>query len=118
MNFYLEVSQLRAARLLWSRHRGRASIRRARVEDAAHALQTSGWSLTAQDPYNNVARTTIEAMAATQGGTQSLVPPIPLDEAMALPTEFSARIARNTQLIIEKSPCRTVDPIHWAGATT
>ena len=98
MNFYLEIAKMRAARLLW--HRIMAGVRRRRSRRALMLrthCQTSGWSLTEQDPYNNVVRTTIEAMAAVFGGTQSLHTNA-LDEAIALPTEFSARIARNTQL--------------------
>jgi methylmalonyl-CoA mutase len=116
MNFYLEVAKLRAARLLWCRI----------MKDGFQAkdpkswmlrthCQTSGWSLTAQDPYNNVVRTTIEAMAAVFGGTQSLHTNS-FDEAIALPTEFSARIARNTQLILQEETHIThvVDP--WGGS--
>jgi methylmalonyl-CoA mutase len=115
MNFYMEIAKLRAARLLWARivaefnpHNPKSSMLR------THS-QTSGWSLTEQDPYNNVVRTTIEAMAAVFGGTQSLHTNA-LDEAIALPTEFSARIARNTQLIIQEETGITnvVDP--WGGS--
>jgi methylmalonyl-CoA mutase len=115
MNFFTEVAKLRAARLLWTR----LMRQFAPLSDKALALrthcQTSGWSLTAQDPFNNVVRTTIEAMAATQGGTQSLHTNA-LDEALALPTDFSARIARNTQLVLiaESGTTRTIDP--WGGS--
>ena len=97
MNFFMEVAKLRAARLLWAKLVKQFEPKTRQVAVAAHALQTSGWSLTAQDVFNNVIRTCIEAMAATQGHTQSLHTNA-LDEALALPTDFSARIARNTQL--------------------
>ena len=116
MNFYMEVAKLRAARQLWAK----------RIQKHFHPenqkslllrthCQTSGYSLTEQDPYNNIIRTTIEAMAAVMGGTQSLHTNA-LDEALGLPTEFSARIARNTQLIIQEETgiCKTVDP--WGGS--
>ena len=115
MNFFMEVAKLRAARLLWAQLVQRSSRR---ASDKSLALrthcQTSGWSLTAQDVCNNVIRTTIEAMAATQGGTQSLHTNA-LDEALALPTDLSARIARNTQLVLqqESGTTRVIDP--WAG---
>jgi len=115
MNFYLEVAKLRAARLLWWRiMKGFAPKKPKSLMLRTHC-QTSGWSLTAQDPYNNVVRTTIEAMAAVFGGTQSLHTNA-FDEAIALPTDFSARIARNTQLIIQEEThlTRVVDP--WAGS--
>jgi methylmalonyl-CoA mutase len=115
MNFYLEVAKLRAARLLWSRiMRGFGAKNPKSLVLRTHC-QTSGWSLTEQDPYNNVVRTTIEAMAAVFGGTQSLHTNA-LDEAIALPTDSSARIARNTQLIIqeESNLCRVIDP--WGGS--
>jgi methylmalonyl-CoA mutase len=115
MNFYLEIAKLRAARLLWSRiMRGFGAQNPKSLVLRTHC-QTSGWSLTEQDPYNNVVRTTIEAMAAVFGGTQSLHTNA-LDEAIALPTDFSARIARNTQLILqeESNVCRVVDP--WGGS--
>ncbi len=116
MNFFMEVAKLRAARLLWAQLMGQKF---APKDPRSLALrthcQTSGWSLTAQDPFNNVARTMIEAMAATQGGTQSLHTNS-LDEALALPTDFSARIARNTQLVLalESGTTRTIDP--WGGS--
>ena len=98
MNFYVEIAKLRAARLLWSRIMQDFGARNPRSMVLRAHSQTSGWSLAAQDPYNNIVRTTVEAMAAVFGGTQSLHTNA-LDEALALPTEFSARIARNTQLI-------------------
>ncbi len=115
MNFYLEVAKLRAARLLWWRIMTGFGAKSDKSLMLRTHCQTSGWSLAAQDPYNNVVRTTIEAMAAVFGGTQSLHTNS-LDEAIALPTEFSARIARNTQLIIqeESNICRAIDP--WAGS--
>ena len=115
MNFFTEVAKLRAARLLWSR----LVVQFAPTSDKSLALrthcQTSGWSLTAQDVFNNVTRTMVEAMAATQGGTQSLHTNA-LDEALALPTDFSARIARNTQLVLQKESgtTRAIDP--WGGS--
>ncbi|GAB3815052.1 methylmalonyl-CoA mutase [Tessaracoccus terricola] len=115
MNFYMEVAKLRAARLLWARLVREFGPKNPKSMSLRTHSQTSGWSLTAQDVYNNVARTTIEAMAATQGHTQSLHTNA-LDEAIALPTDFSARIARNTQLFLqhESGTTRTVDP--WAGS--
>jgi methylmalonyl-CoA mutase len=115
MNFYLEIAKMRAARVLWCRiMKGFGATSPKSLMLRTHC-QTSGWSLTAQDPYNNVVRTTIEAMAAVFGGTQSLHTNS-LDEAIALPTEFSSRIARNTQLIIQEETHITsvVDP--WAGS--
>lgn len=115
MNFYLEVAKMRAARLLWHRIMSEFKPKNPKSLMLRTHCQTSGWSLTEQDPYNNVVRTTIEAMAAVFGGTQSLHTNA-LDEAIALPTEFSARIARNTQLIIQEETHITnvVDP--WAGS--
>jgi methylmalonyl-CoA mutase len=115
MNFYLEIAKLRAARLLWWRIMQDFGAQSPRSLMLRTHSQTSGWSLTAQDPWNNVVRTTIEAMAAVFGGTQSLHTNA-LDEALALPTEFSARIARNTQLILQEETHITsvVDP--WAGS--
>ncbi|MCE9661330.1 MAG: methylmalonyl-CoA mutase [Burkholderiales bacterium] len=115
MNFYLEIAKLRAARGLWHRIMQEFKPKQAKSSMLRTHCQTSGWSLTAQDPYNNVVRTTIEAMAAVFGGTQSLHTNA-LDEAIALPTEFSARIARNTQLVIQEETHITsiVDP--WAGS--
>lgn len=115
MNFYLEIAKMRAARLLWCRIMKQFGATNPKSLMLRTHCQTSGWSLTEQDPYNNVVRTTIEAMAAVFGGTQSLHTNS-LDEAIALPTEFSARIARNTQLIIQEETHITsvVDP--WAGS--
>jgi methylmalonyl-CoA mutase len=115
MNFYLEVAKLRAARLLWWRIMKEFEPKTQKSMMLRTHCQTSGWSLTVQDPYNNVVRTTIEAMAAVFGGTQSLHTNS-LDEAIALPTEFSSRIARNTQLIIQEETHITnvIDP--WAGS--
>ena len=101
MNFYLEVAKLRAARLLWWRVIKGFGAKDPRSMMLRTHCQTSGWTLTEQDPYNNVVRTTIEAMAAVFGGTQSLHTNS-LDEAIALPSDFAARIARNTQLIIQE----------------
>ncbi len=115
MNFYLEVAKLRAARLLWWRIMKEFGAKNPKSMMLRTHCQTSGWSLTEQDPYNNVVRTTIEAMAAVFGGTQSLHTNA-LDEAIALPTEFSSRIARNTQILIQEETHIThvVDP--WAGS--
>ena len=115
MNFYLEVAKMRAARLLWCRIMKETGASNPKSLMLRTHCQTSGWSLTEQDPYNNIVRTTIEAMAAVFGGTQSLHTNA-LDEAIALPTEFSSRIARNTQLIIQEETHITsvVDP--WAGS--
>ena len=115
MNFFMEVAKLRAARLLWARLVGDLGGSSPKSLSLRTHSQTSGWSLTAQDVFNNVARTCIEAMASTQGHTQSLHTNA-LDEALALPTDFSARIARNTQLLLqqESGTTRTVDP--WGGS--
>ncbi|TIL62151.1 MAG: methylmalonyl-CoA mutase [Mesorhizobium sp.] len=116
MNFFMEVAKLRAARLLWSTLMLKNfSPKDERSLSLRTHCQTSGWSLTAQDPYNNIIRTMIEAMAATQGHTQSLHTNA-FDEAMALPTDHSARIARNTQLILQKESgtTRIIDP--WGGS--
>ncbi len=115
MNFYKEVAKMRAARLLWARLVREFGPKNPKSMSLRTHSQTSGWSLTAQDVYNNVVRTCIEAMGATQGHTQSLHTNA-LDEAIALPTDFSARIARNTQLFLqqESGTTRTVDP--WAGS--
>lgn len=115
MNFYLEVAKMRAARLLWCRIMKGFDAKASKSLMLRTHCQTSGWSLTEQDPYNNVVRTTIEAMAAVFGGTQSLHTNS-FDEAIALPTEFSSRIARNTQLIIQEETHITnvIDP--WAGS--
>src|SRR6516225_4834845 len=115
MNFYLEVAKLRAARLLWWRIMKGFGAKNPKSMMLRTHCQTSGWSLTEQDPYNNVIRTTIEALAAVFGGTQSLHTNS-LDEAIALPSDFAARIARNTQLIIQEEThiCNVVDP--WGGS--
>ena len=115
MNFYMEIAKMRAARLLWARIVSEFDPKDEKSLMLRTHSQTSGWSLTEQDPYNNVVRTAIEAMAAVFGGTQSLHTNA-LDEAIALPTEFSARIARNTQLIIQEETgiTKVVDP--WAGS--
>ena len=114
MNFFMEVAKLRAARLLWSHLMAQFDPKNPKSSSLRTHSQTSGWSLTAQDVFNNVTRTCVEAMAATQGHTQSLHTNA-LDEALALPTDFSARIARNTQLFLqqESGTTRTVDP--WGG---
>lgn len=115
MNFFMEVAKLRAGRLLWSELVAEFGAKNAKSLSLRTHSQTSGWSLTAQDAFNNVARTCIEAMAATQGHTQSLHTNA-LDEALALPTDFSARIARNTQLLLqqESGTTRPIDP--WGGS--
>ncbi|MBW0104271.1 methylmalonyl-CoA mutase [Pseudonocardia sp. KRD291] len=115
MNFFMEVAKMRAARLLWSKLVQRFEPQNAKSLSLRTHSQTSGWSLTAQDVYNNVVRTCVEAMAATQGHTQSLHTNA-LDEALALPTDFSARIARNTQLLLQQESGTTnvVDP--WGGS--
>jgi methylmalonyl-CoA mutase len=115
MNFYLEIAKLRAARLLWWRIMKAFNPKNPRSLMLRMHVQTSGWSLTEQDPYNNVVRTAIEAMAAVFGGTQSLHTNS-FDEAIALPSDFSARIARNTQLILQEETHipAVVDP--WAGS--
>ncbi len=115
MNFFMEVAKMRAARLLWAKLMKEFNPKDARALSLRTHCQTSGWSLTAQDIYNNVTRTAIEAMAATQGHTQSLHTNA-LDEALALPSDFSARIARNTQLFLqqESGTSRIADP--WGGS--
>ena len=115
MNFFMEVAKMRAARLLWAKLLTQFNPKDPRSLSLRTHCQTSGWSLTAQDVFNNVMRTTIEAMAATQGHTQSLHTNA-LDEALALPTDFSARIARNTQLFLqqESGTNRIIDP--WGGS--
>jgi methylmalonyl-CoA mutase len=115
MNFFMEVAKLRAGRLVWSELVAQFDPKNTKSLSLRTHSQTSGWSLTAQDPFNNVARTCIEAMAATQGHTQSLHTNA-LDEALALPTDFSARIARNTQLLLqqESGTTRPIDP--WGGS--
>ena len=115
MNFYMEIAKMRAARVLWARIVGEFSPQNPKSSMLRTHSQTSGWSLTEQDPYNNVVRTTIEAMAAVFGGTQSLHTNA-LDEAIALPSDFAARIARNTQLVIQEETgiTKVVDP--WGGS--
>ncbi|WP_349371123.1 methylmalonyl-CoA mutase [Salinarimonas sp.] len=115
MNFFMEVAKLRAARLIWAKLVKQFEPQNAKSLALRTHSQTSGWSLTAQDVFNNVTRTCIEAMAATQGHTQSLHTNA-LDEALALPTDFSARIARNTQLFLqqESGTTRVIDP--WGGS--
>ena len=115
MNHFMEIAKMRAARLLWAKIVGQFNPKSAKSLALRTHSQTSGWSLTEQDPFNNVARTAIEAMGAALGHTQSLHTNA-LDEAIALPTDFSARIARNTQIYIQEETeiCREVDP--WAGS--
>src|SRR6201747_226723 len=111
MNFFMEVAKLRAARLLWARLVKEFGPKSEKSLSLRTHSQTSGWSLTAQDVFNNIIRTCIEAMAATQGHTQSLHTNA-LDEALALPSDVSARIARNTQLVLlqESGTTRVIDP--------
>ncbi|MCK0207648.1 methylmalonyl-CoA mutase [Starkeya koreensis] len=115
MNFFMEVAKLRAARLIWAKLMKELGAQNPKSLPLRTHSQTSGWSLTAQDVFNNVMRTMVEAMAATQGHTQSLHTNA-LDEALALPTDFSARIARNTQLLLqqESGTTRAIDP--WGGS--
>ncbi|MGQ0465239.1 MAG: methylmalonyl-CoA mutase [Sporichthyaceae bacterium] len=115
MNFFMEVAKMRAGRLLWAKLVREQGAKSEKSLSLRTHSQTSGWSLTAQDVFNNVVRTCVEAMAATQGHTQSLHTNA-LDEALALPTDFSARIARNTQLLLaaESGTCRVIDP--WGGS--
>src|SRR5881227_615620 len=115
MNFFMEVAKLRAARLLWAKLMKQFEPKDARSLSLRTHCQTSGWSLAAQDVFNNLVRTAIEAMAAAQGGTQSLHTNA-LDEALALPSDFSARIARNTQILLqrESGTTRIIDP--WGGS--
>ena len=115
MNFFMEVAKLRAARVLWAKLMKGFNPRDPRSLSLRTHCQTSGWSLAAQDVFNNVVRTAVEAMAATEGGTQSLHTNA-LDEALALPTDFSARIARNTQIVLQRESglTRMIDP--WGGS--
>ena len=115
MNFFMEVAKMRAARLIWARLMSQFQPKDERSLSLRTHCQTSGWSLTAQDPYNNVIRTCIEGLAATQGHTQS-VHTNSFDEALALPTDFSAKIARDTQVFLqeETDSCRVIDP--WGGS--
>lgn len=115
MNFFMEVAKLRAARMLWARLVRQFNPKNPKSMSLRTHSQTSGWSLTAQDVYNNVVRTCVEAMAATQGHTQSLHTNA-LDEAIALPTDFSARIARNTQLFLQQESGTTRSVDLWAGS--
>jgi len=115
MNHFMEIAKMRAARMLWAKIVKQFNPKNPKSMALRTHCQTSGWSLTEQDPFNNVARTCVEAMGAVLGGTQSLHTNA-LDEAIALPTDFSARIARNTQIYIQEETqiCRSVDP--WAGS--
>src|SRR4051812_11610908 len=115
MNFFMEVAKQRAARMLWAKLMKQFEPRSEKSLALRAHTQTSGWSLASQDVFNNVVRTAIEAMAATQGGTQSLHTNA-LDEALALPTDASARIARNTQILLqrESGTTRIIDP--WGGS--
>jgi methylmalonyl-CoA mutase len=115
MDFYMEIAKMRAARLLWAEIVSEFEPKNSKSSMLRTHSQTSGWSLTEQDPYNNIVRTTVEAMAAVFGGTQSLHTNA-LDEAIALPSEFAARIARNTQLILQEETGigQVVDP--WGGS--
>ena len=115
MNHFMEIAKMRAGRMLWAKLLKQFNPKDEKSLALRTHCQTSGWSLTEQDPFNNVARTTIEAAAAAFGGTQSLHTNA-LDEAIALPTDFSARIARNTQIFLQEETkiCKTVDP--WAGS--
>src|SRR5690606_4401243 len=114
-NFFMEIAKMRAARTLWSEIVGTFNPKNPKSRALRTHSQTSGWSLTEQDPFNNVARTCLEALAAACGHTQSLHTNA-LDEAIALPTDFSARIARNTQLHLQQETgiCNVVDP--WGGS--
>ncbi len=115
MNHFMEIAKMRAARMLWAKLLKQFNPKNEKSLSLRTHCQTSGWSLTEQDPFNNVARTTVEALAAALGGTQSLHTNA-LDEAIALPTDFSARIARNTQIYLqhETNITKTVDP--WGGS--
>lgn len=115
MNHFMEIAKMRAARMLWAKMVKQFNPKSAKSMALRTHCQTSGWSLTEQDPFNNVARTCIEALAAAMGGTQSLHTNA-LDEAIALPTDFSARIARNTQIFLQQETniCKVVDP--WGGS--
>ena len=115
MNHFMEIAKMRAARILWAKLVSEFKPKNQKSLALRTHCQTSGWSLTEQDPFNNITRTCVEAMAAVMGGTQSLHTNA-LDEAIALPTDFSAKIARNTQIFLQKETgiCRTVDP--WGGS--
>ncbi|MCP4646974.1 MAG: methylmalonyl-CoA mutase, partial [bacterium] len=112
MNFFMDISMLRAARFLWAEIIGKFNPKNPKSSMLRTHCQTSGWSLTQQDPYNNIIRTTLECMSATLGGTQSLHTNS-FDEAIGLPTDFSARIARNTQILVQEEShvCNVVDPL-------
>src|SRR5215469_1188189 len=111
MNYFMEIAKMRAARILWAKIVNTFNPKSAKSLALRTHSQTSGWSLTEQDPFNNIARTCVEAMAAALGHTQSLHTNA-LDEAIALPTDFSARIARNTQIYIQEEThiTKSVDP--------
>ena len=115
MNHFMEIAKMRAARLIWAKLVSNFKPKNPKSLALRTHCQTSGWSLTEQDPFNNITRTCIEAMAARMGGTQSLHTNA-LDEAIALPTDFSAKIARDTQIYLQKeiNICKTVDP--WGGS--
>lgn len=115
MNHLMEIAKMRAARMLWAKIVKQFNPKNPKSLALRTHCQTSGWSLTEQDPFNNITRTTVEALAAIMGHTQSLHTNA-FDEAITLPTEFSARIARNTQLILqyETNICKVVDP--WGGS--
>jgi methylmalonyl-CoA mutase len=115
MNYFMEVAKMRAARLIWAQLIRQFDPKNDKSMALRTHSQTSGWSLTEQDPYNNITRTCIEALAAALGHTQSLHTNA-LDEAIALPTDFSARIARNTQLFLQEETgiTRIIDP--WGGS--
>ena len=116
MNFYMEVAKLRAARQLWAKlMKEKFNAKNPKSLLLRTHCQTSGYSLTEQDPYNNIVRTTIEAMASVMGGTQSLHTNA-FDEALGLPTEFSARVARNTQLILQEETSITSVADPWGGS--
>merc|ERR1712078_128517 len=115
MNHFMEIAKMRAARLLWAQLISKFNPKNPKSLMLRTHCQTSGWSLTEQDPFNNITRTCVEAMAAVMGGTQSLHTDA-LDEAIALPTEFSAKIARETQIYLQKEAglCDVIDP--WGGS--
>jgi methylmalonyl-CoA mutase len=115
MNYFMEIAKMRAARMLWAKMVKEFNPKNPKSSALRTHCQTSGWSLTEQDPFNNITRTCVEAMAAVMGGTQSLHTNA-LDEAIALPTDFSAKIARDTQIYLQKETgiCNTVDP--WGGS--
>ena len=110
MNFYMEIAKMRAARMLWAKIVAQFNPKNPKSLSLRTHCQTSGWSLTEQDPYNNITRTSIEAMASVMGGTQSLHTNA-LDEAIALPSEFSAKIARDTQQQVVDNTKKLIDPL-------